>query len=97
MQDRLANCHRGGELACSQQRVLQLATAAVGATLEGRDLGFLRVDRTFSQTLAATRGPGESVAQALEGEEDARKLALVEQWTATQAIVQTRRPTGDFK
>jgi hypothetical protein len=61
---------------------------AIGRTAMKHDLGYLRVDHTFAQviqrTRSITRGPRDA-----EGVGD--PAPPIEQWTAAQAIIETRR------
>lgn len=68
---------------------------AVGTTVVDKSLEFLRVDRGFAQTIAAERGDagvmrGGNDLDSRDVVSDAQNVAIVEHWTAAQAIIRVK-------
>lgn len=58
---------------------------AIGRTSVGHDLGYLRVDRSFAEIIQRSRSAGGIAGGGQQ------KASVLERWTATQVIIETRR------
>ena len=62
---------------------------AIGTTGMGRDLGYLRVKRKFSDILAIFRSGLQDTDKDVGDDSDERNSPPIEQWTATQVVIRT--------
>lgn len=60
---------------------------AIGRTSVGHDLSHLRVDRSFAEIIQRSRSSGRGA-----GDRPGEKASVLEHWTATEVIIETRRP-----
>jgi hypothetical protein len=63
---------------------------AIGTTGMGRDLGYLRVNRRFSDILSIVRGEVRDVVKDIGDDSDTRNSPPVERWTAAAVVIRTR-------
>lgn len=63
---------------------------AIGTTVLTKDLRSLRVDRTFEDILAITRGATRGITRGVREDDEVRTHPPTERWTSASAILTTR-------